>query len=138
MKHKVGAPKELLQAQKLAHLTDSKIAIPSLGISLGLDFIVGLIPVVGDLIMLCVSLRIVAMAKSMQLPRGLRLTMLGHIVIDYLLGLIPLIGDLADLFYKSNQKNVRIMEKWWVIQHHQNILSHSQHQVDEWHKSRKD
>ncbi len=98
------APKALLRAQKLAHLTDTKISIPVLGIRLGLDFLVGLIPVLGDIIMLMVSLSIVGMAKSIQVPTALRLAMIKNIALDFLLGLIPFIGDIADLFYKANQK----------------------------------
>jgi len=128
----VQAPKVLLQAQKLANLTDSKIRIPFLGIRLGLDFLVGLIPVVGDIIMVAVSLGIVGMAKRMQVPTALRIAMLKNITIDFLLGLIPVVGDLADLFYKSNQKNVRIMEKWWVSQNHQAIQVNSQQALNDW------
>ena len=135
MTETVQAPKALLKAQKLANLTDSKIRIPFLGIRLGLDFLVGLIPVVGDIIMVAVSVSIVAMAKSMQVPKALRITMLKNIGVDFLLGLIPFVGDIVDLFYKSNQKNVRIMEKWWVSQNHQQIQANSQHAVQEWEKS---
>lgn len=129
------APNTLLRAQKLADLTDSKIRIPFLGIRLGLDFLVGLIPVVGDFIMVGVSLSIVGMAKQMKVPTALRVAMLRNIAIDFLLGLIPFVGDLVDLFYKSNQKNVRIMEKWWVSQNHQQILAKSQQAVKEWEPS---
>ncbi|MBL4631404.1 MAG: DUF4112 domain-containing protein [Paraglaciecola sp.] len=131
----VQAPEALLQAQKLADLTDSKIRIPFLGIRLGLDFLVGLIPVVGDIVMVGVSLSIVGMAKRMQVPMALRMAMLKNIAIDFLLGLIPFIGDIVDLFYKSNQKNVRIMEKWWVSQNYQKIQSNSQQALGEWEKS---
>jgi len=131
----VQAPKALLQAQKLANLTDSKIRIPFLGIRLGLDFLVGLIPFIGDLIMVGVSLSIVVKAKSMQVPRALRITMVKNIAIDFFLGLIPFVGDVVDLFYKSNQKNVRIIEKWWVSQNHQQIQSNSQQAVQKWIKS---
>jgi hypothetical protein len=129
------APKALLRAQKMANLTDSKLRIPIIGIRVGLDFLVGLIPVVGDLIMVGVSLSIVAMAKSIQVPRPLRIMMLRNIGIDFLLGLIPFVGDVVDLFYKSNQKNVRIMEKWWVSQNHQKIQAKSQQAIEEWEKS---
>ena len=125
-------PKALLKAQKLANLNDSKIRIPFIGISLGLDFLVGLIPVVGDIIMVGISLNIVSIAKSMKVPRALRMVMLRNIAIDFVLGVIPFIGDVADLFYKSNQKNVRIMEKWWVSQNHQQIQSNSQQAVQKW------
>ena len=135
MTETVQAPKALLKAQKLANLTDSKIRIPFLGIRLGLDFLVGLIPIVGDIIMVAVSVSIVAMAKSMQVPKALRITMLKNIGVDFLLGLIPFVGDIVDLFYKSNHKNVRIMEKWWVSQNHQQIQANSQQALQEWEKS---
>lgn len=132
MTETVQAPKALLQAQKLANLTDNKVRIPFIGVRLGLDFLIGLIPVIGDLIMAGVSLSIVAMAKSISVPRALRIAMLKNIGIDFLLGLIPFVGDVVDLFYKSNQKNVRIMEKWWVSQNHQQIQSNSQQAVQKW------
>jgi hypothetical protein len=135
MTETVQAPKALLQAQKLANLTDNKVRIPIIGVRLGLDFLIGLIPVIGDLIMTAVSLSIVAMAKSISVPRALRIAMLKNIGIDFLLGLIPFVGDVVDLFYKSNQKNVRIMEKWWVSQNHQQIQSNSQQAVQKWIKS---
>jgi hypothetical protein len=135
MTETVQAPRALLQAQKLANLTDSRIRIPFIGIRLGLDFLVGLIPFIGDLIMAGVSVSIVAMAKSIQVPRALRIAMLKNIGIDFLLGLISFVGDVVDLFYKSNQKNVRIMEKWWVSQNHQQIQTNSQQAVQKWIKS---
>jgi hypothetical protein len=135
MTETVQVPKVLLEAQKLANLTDSRIRIPFLGIRLGLDFLVGLIPVVGDIIMVAVSISIVAMAKSMKVPKALRIAMLKNIGVDFLLGSIPFVGDLVDIFYKSNQKNVRIMEKWWVSQNHQLIQANSQQALQEWEKS---
>ena len=135
MTETVQVPKVLLEAQRLANLTDSRIRIPFLGIRLGLDFLVGLIPVVGDIIMVAVSISIVAMAKSMKVPKALRIAMLKNIGVDFLLGLIPFVGDLVDIFYKSNQKNVRIMEKWWVSQNHQLIQANSQQALQEWEKS---
>lgn len=135
MSDAVQAPKALLRAQQLANLTDSKIRIPFIGIRLGLDFLVGLIPVVGDLIMVGVSLSIVGMAKQMHVPTALRIAMLRNIGVDFILGLIPFVGDIVDLFYKSNQKNVRIMEKWWVSHNHQEIQARSQQLIKEWENS---
>jgi hypothetical protein len=134
MQDKIEAPQPLLRAQKLANLMDTKIKIPFLGIRFGLDFIVGLIPVVGDLIMTGLAISIVGMAKSMGVPKEFRLVMLRNIAIDFLLGLIPLLGDVIDMFYRSNQKNVRIIEKWWVAQHHAKIKAHSQDVLDQWQK----
>jgi hypothetical protein len=126
------APKALLKAQKLAHITDSKIRIPFLGLRFGLDFLIGLIPVVGDVITLALAFSILGYAKKMGVPAALRMTMLKHIVLDFMLGLVPFMGDLMDLFYKANQKNVRIMEQWWLSQHNQHIHNHTQEQLNKW------
>jgi hypothetical protein len=135
MTGQVQAPEALLKAQRLADLTDTKVRIPFLGIRLGLDFLIGLIPVVGDLIMVVVALRIVKLAQTIGVPSDLRAIMYRHITFDFLLGLIPLVGDVIDLFYKSNQKNVRIMEKWWVSKNHHKIQKSSQDMLKEWEKS---
>ncbi|WP_158965972.1 DUF4112 domain-containing protein [Paraglaciecola sp. L3A3] len=132
MTNKIQAPEALLKAQKLADLTDTKIRIPFLGLSFGLDFLIGLIPFVGDIIMAVVSLQIVKLAKDMAVPAELRTLMYRHIVLDFLFGLIPMVGDFVDLFYKANQKNVRIMETWWVSENHQKIKASSQAMVNEW------
>ncbi|MEO9944302.1 MAG: DUF4112 domain-containing protein [Paraglaciecola sp.] len=129
------APKELLKAQTLANLSDNKIRIPVIGIRLGLDFIIGLIPFVGDVIMACISLVIVRLAVKMGVPKPLIFSMLKNIVIDFLLGLIPFLGDIFDLFYRSNEKNVRIMEKWWVSNKHQDIQRHSEEKLAAWKQS---
>jgi hypothetical protein len=136
MTSQIQAPEALLKAQRLADLTDTKVRIPFLGIRLGLDFLIGLIPVVGDLIMVVVALRIVKLAQTIGVPSDLRAIMYRHITLDFLLGLIPLVGDVIDLFYKSNQKNVRIMEKWWVSKNHHKIQKGSQDMLKEWEKSR--
>ncbi len=128
----IKAPKALLKAQKLANLLDTAFTIPIVRIKVGLDFIVGLIPGVGDALMLFVALRIVWLGKRMGLPSALVKAMLRNAVIDFGVGFIPFIGDLFDLFYKANVKNVRIMEKWWVSQQKGNIDAGTAQKLMEW------
>jgi hypothetical protein len=111
------APKQLLRAQKIAHLSDTALRIPFIGTRVGLDFIVGLIPGAGDAIMLGVSGYIVLLAKQVGVPRGLRLLMLRNCLIDFALGLLPIVGDIVDVFYQANKANVRITERFWLEQH---------------------
>jgi hypothetical protein len=110
------APDELLQAQALANLLDTAVKIPFIGISVGLDFLIGLIPVVGDTAMLFGSFRIIHLGRKLGMPKELQTSMVRNTIFDFGLGFIPLLGDLVDLFYKANQKNVRIMEQWWIEQ----------------------
>ena len=116
------APKALLKAQKLANLLDTAVKLPFIPIRIGLDSIVGLIPGAGDALMLFVSLRIVWLGKSLGMPKALIAQMVKNSAIDFGLGFIPFVGDIVDIFYKANQKNVRIMERWWI--------SENKHEVD--------
>ncbi|GAC13626.1 DUF4112 domain-containing protein [Aliiglaciecola lipolytica] len=133
----VEAPKSLLVAQKLANLSDTAVRIPFTEVKFGLDFLIGLIPGIGDGIMLIVGAIIIVMGKSMGLPTPLIIKMLRNSLIDFLLGLIPLIGDVADIFYKSNQANVRIMERWWVSQNKAAIDAQTQEKLTKWQESEK-
>lgn len=128
----VKAPNELLQAQKLANLLDTAVKLPIVPVRLGLDFLVGLIPGIGDALMLFVALRIVYLGRKMGLPKPLVQAMLKNAVVDFGLGFIPFVGDLVDLFYKANEKNVRIMEKWWVSQNKQLVDEATTAKLAEW------
>jgi hypothetical protein len=74
------APDSLLKAQQLANLLDTAVKVPFIGISVGLDFLIGLIPVIGDTTMLIASLRIVQLGRSLGLPAPLQKTMLRNMV----------------------------------------------------------
>lgn len=128
------APDALLKAQSLANLLDTAVKLPFINFRVGLDFLVGLIPGIGDTIMLLASLRIVYWGHQIGLPRALKYKMLRNSIIDYGLGFIPIIGDLVDLFFKANQRNVRIMETWWVAQNKTQIDALAKRQFDQWQK----
>lgn len=126
------APDALLKAQSLANTLDTAVKIPVIGISVGLDFLIGLIPGVGDATMLLVSLRIVRLGRKLGLPKPLQTQMLRNCIIDFGLGFIPLVGDVVDLFYKANQKNVRIMERWWIEQNKAEVDALTKQKLLEW------
>ena len=63
------APEPLLRAQNIANILDMAVKIPFIGIRVGLDFLIGLIPVVGDATMLLASLRIVHLGRKLGVPR---------------------------------------------------------------------
>ncbi len=126
------APKALLKAQKLANLLDTAVKLPFIPIRIGLDSIVGLIPGAGDALMLFVSLRIVWLGKSLGMPKALIAQMVKNSAIDFGLGFIPFVGDIADIFYKANQKNVRIMERWWISENKHEVDKVTQKALSEW------
>ncbi len=126
------APKALLKAQKLANLLDTAVKLPFIPIRIGLDSIVGLIPGAGDALMLFVSLRIVWLGKSLGMPKALTAQMVKNSAIDFGLGFIPFVGDIVDIFYKANQKNVRIMERWWISENKHEVDKVTQKALSEW------
>ena len=128
----VTAPTELLKAQKLANRLDTAFKLPFVPFRIGFDAIIGLIPGVGDAIMLIAALRIVYLGKQMGLPTGLVKVMLRNALLDFGLGFIPVVGDIADFFYKANQANVRVMEKYWVSQNKAAIDANAQAALADW------
>jgi hypothetical protein len=130
----VKAPKALLKAQKMANLLDTAVTLPIIPIRVGLDSLIGLIPGAGDAIMLFVSLRIVWLGKSIGMPKALVAQMVKNSAIDFALGFIPLIGDIADIFYKANQKNVRIMERWWISENKTRVDASTKAMLEQWEK----
>jgi len=95
-------------AKKLAHLFDNQFNF--FGIRLGLDSIFGLIPGLGDIIGLVFSTYLIWIGHQMGLPTHKKLEMLKNVLIDFFVGSIPVLGDIADIFYKANIKNLKILE----------------------------
>ena len=95
----------------LAKLLDNSIAIPGTGWKIGFDPIVGLIPGIGDLIGAVLSGYIILEAARAEVPMYTLVRMLVNVGIDTLVGSIPAVGDLFDAAWKSNTKNVALLER---------------------------
>jgi uncharacterized protein DUF4112 len=95
--------------EHLAKLMDGIIPIGRW--SIGIDPILGLIPGIGDLIGMFISMLIVMRAVQAGIPRIAVARMMTNIAIDTLIGAIPLAGDIFDFAFKANQKNLRIYEQ---------------------------
>lgn len=102
---------ELEKLRKRADLLDNWIRIPGTNIGFGLDGIIGLLPVVGDTATLIAGLSIVARAHKLGVHGRPLFEMLLNVGVDYAFGTMPILGDLFDFFWKSNKRNIRILEK---------------------------
>jgi hypothetical protein len=94
----------------LAKLLDNSISIPGTGWKFGFDAIIGLIPVVGDMIGAVLSGYIVLEAARADVPSFTLARMLANVGIDALLGAVPAAGDVFDAVWKANIKNVSLLE----------------------------
>jgi hypothetical protein len=126
------APDELKQAQSLANITDTAVRLPVIGVEVGLDFLIGLIPGVGDAIMTRVAMRIVYLGRKMGLPKPLQTIMARNALLDFGFGFVPIVGDIIDIYYKANRRNVRIMERWWLEQNQSEIKRNTQEKLKQW------
>jgi len=95
--------------QRLARLWDAAIRLPG-GIAIGLDPLIGLVPGVGDAVGALVSGYVVLEAARLGVPAVTLLRMVLNIAIDALVGSIPVAGDLFDFAWKSNLRNVALIE----------------------------
>jgi hypothetical protein len=101
----------LNRIRRFSRLMDTAFRIPGTGIRFGLDPIVGLIPGAGDLIATSFSLYIIYLATRFQLPGNVIRQMVFNIGLEAVIGAIPLIGDLFDAYYKSNVRNLALLEQ---------------------------
>jgi len=99
----------LKMATVLTHLMDNQFRVGKF--RFGLDPILGVIPGFGDIFTLILSSYILLIAFMLRLPSGKIAIMLRHIMTDFIIGLVPIVGDLADLGYKANSKNLRIIHE---------------------------
>ena len=97
--------------ERIARLMDRAVRLPVVGVRVGWDSILGLIPGVGDVLTLGPAGYIVIHAHRMGASTTLKARMMGNIGIDALIGSIPLMGDLFDIGWKANTRNVVLMRK---------------------------
>ena len=97
--------------RRISRVLDNAITIPGTKFSFGLDPILGLLPGGGDTITGGISAYIVVEAARMGIPREILGQMVGNILIDSFAGTIPVLGDLFDVGWKSNVKNIELLEK---------------------------
>lgn len=98
----------LERMQTVASVLDESIPIPGIGYRIGLDPLVGVLPVAGDVVTGLCSLYILVEAGRLGVSRGTLAKMFGNVAVDAVAGSVPLIGDLFDSVWKANLRNVRL------------------------------
>jgi hypothetical protein len=103
-------PPSLEGLERLAWLMDRAFKIPGTPVRVGLDAILGLIPVGGDLLTGLVQAGIVLMAVGVyKVPRAVAARMAANVLLDTVVGSIPLVGDAFDVFFKANTRNIQLL-----------------------------
>lgn len=97
--------------EAMEQLLERSFRIPGVNFPIGLDSIIGLVPVLGDIVTTALGAYIVWEAKNLGLPRWKIWRMVGNVGFDALLGAVPVVGDAADVLFRSNTRNLRIVKK---------------------------
>jgi hypothetical protein len=90
---------------------DELVAIPGTSVRVGLDPVVGLVPVVGDAISAVVGFWLIAEAARFGVPRIVVGRMTLNTVVDLVVGAIPVLGDLFDIVSRSNSRNLALFRR---------------------------
>ncbi|MEC4815562.1 MAG: DUF4112 domain-containing protein [Scytonema sp. PMC 1069.18] len=105
----------LRRLRQISRVLDKAVTIPGTQIGIGLDPILGFLPVGGDFIGILFSSYIVLEAARLGAPASTVGKMIVNIIIDGLLGAVPLIGDLFDFAWKANEYNIKLLEDHLIL-----------------------
>ncbi|MGO4509916.1 DUF4112 domain-containing protein [Bradyrhizobium sp. MOS001] len=98
--------------EAIAKLLDVAFILPGTNIRYGIDGLIGLIPIVGDIITTAISLWLVREARALGAPWYLTARMLGNVAVDGVVGMVPFAGDAFDVMFRANMRNVRLLRRW--------------------------
>lgn len=103
--------KFLAELDRIAWLMDRVIPLPIVG-GVGLDALLGLAPVAGDVVSLAISSVLILRAARLGAPPELLGRLVAIQCIDLVLGAVPIVGDLADAGYHANERSVALIRQW--------------------------
>lgn len=98
-------------------LLERSLVIPGVNIPIGLDVLIGLLPVLGEIITTAMGAYIIWEARNLGMSRWQQARMGANVLFDTAIGAIPLVGDVADIAFRSNTKNLKIILRH-IDKHH--------------------
>jgi hypothetical protein len=101
--------RSLHRLDRFARLMDDQFELPIVGIKIGLDPLVGLLPGGGDWVTWAAGIYVFWEGLRLGVPRSILVTMAWHLTVDLLVGIVPLLGDAFDVWYRSHRRNVALL-----------------------------
>ena len=112
-------PPEVQSFERIARLMDSKFEIPGTKIRFGIDPVLSLMPVLGDLITFIISSMLIYTMYNHGASRKVVIKMMLNSGLDTIIGAVPLVGTVFDIFYRSNERNVKLLREHYYEGKHQ-------------------
>lgn len=99
------------RVEALERVMERSFTVPGINRPVGLDAIIGLVPVAGDLLGAAMGAYIVWEARNLGMSKWQLMRMAGNVAVDTALGAVPLAGDVFDFLFRSNTRNLRILKR---------------------------
>ncbi|MCW1383140.1 DUF4112 domain-containing protein [Novosphingobium sp. KCTC 2891] len=99
------------RVEVMERLLERSIAVPGLGRAIGLDAVMGLVPVVGDLITAALGAWLVWEARNLGMSKWKLWRMGANVAFDTAIGAVPVVGDAFDFVFRSNSRNLKMIRK---------------------------
>jgi hypothetical protein len=96
--------------EALARAMDSIVAIPGTKVRVGFDALLGLVPVVGDVVSQAISSYIIWEARRLGVSRLTMARMIGNSLVDMSIGAVPVLGDAFDVAFRANMRNLALLK----------------------------
>jgi len=115
---------KLIRLKRLSERLDDTFTIPGTKYKIGIEALIGAVPIVGDLIGGILTSYIMYSGMKMGAPPRIIVRMAVNIAIDFAIGSIPIIGDLFDFVWKANKKNVELIEETTLLNEETNKINY--------------
>lgn len=99
------------RVELLERLLERSFVIPGVNMPVGLDALVGLVPVLGDVVTTAMGAYLVWEARNLGLSKWKLARMGANVLFDTAIGAIPVVGDAADFVFRSNSRNLRLIRR---------------------------
>ena len=99
------------RVEALEMLLERSFHLPGINYPVGLDAIVGLVPILGDIVTTAMGAYLVWEARNLGMPKWKLWRMAGNVAFDTAIGAVPVVGDAADFLFRSNTRNLRIIKR---------------------------
>ncbi|WP_312490610.1 DUF4112 domain-containing protein [Sphingomonas sp.] len=116
----IAASRQRIEAME--RLLERVVTVPGINRPIGLDVILGLVPVIGDIAAAALGSYIIWEARNLGLSKFHMARMMANVGFDTILGFIPIVGDAADVMFRSNTRNLRIIRRH-LEKHHPSTVT---------------
>lgn len=105
--------------EKFAYILDSRFTLPGTKFKFGIDPLIGLVPIIGDLTTFGISCCLILFITRYGVSRKVVILMVGNVFIDTVIGAVPIIGNIFDFTFKANIRNIRLLKEHYEEGKHQ-------------------